>query len=175
MGGRIDVETQPGKGSTFWFELPFDVVANAEAIAPLEPTRINSELTARVLIAEDNVTNSQLVREMLELAGCKACVANNGREAIDKLEHDEFDLVLMDWHMPEMDGVVATRTWRDHERTLPGSKHVPIIALTASVLPGDRETCLQAGMDDFLAKPFTYDELFDVVQRWVPKQTRKTA
>jgi signal transduction histidine kinase/ActR/RegA family two-component response regulator len=173
MGGRIDVETSEGQGSTFWFELPFESVAGTQTVATRMPTNSGEALVARVLIAEDNVTNSHLVMEMLELAGCKASVVNNGREAIDKLEHDDFDLVLMDWHMPEMDGVVATRTWRDHERALPGTRHVPIIALTASVLPGDRETCLQAGMDDFLAKPFTYDELFDVVQRWVPKQVAK--
>jgi CheY-like chemotaxis protein len=126
---------------------------------------------ARVLIAEDNVNNSQLVVEMLELAGCKAIVANNGREAIDKLERDQFDLVLMDWHMPEMDGVVATRTWREHERTLPNARRTPIIALTASVLPGDRDTCLRAGMDDFLAKPFSCDELFEIVRRWLPQRS----
>jgi CheY-like chemotaxis protein len=77
----------------------------------------------------------------------------------------------MDWHMPEMDGVTATREWREHERGQAHRPHVPIVALTASVLPGDRDTCLKAGMDDFLGKPFTYDELFAVVQRWVPSGT----
>ncbi len=170
MGGCIDVETRAGRGSTFWFELSFAVSVSVPALAPAVPETQTTHLTGRILIAEDNVINSQLVMEMLELAGCKATIANNGLEAIATLEEQHFDLVLMDWHMPEMDGVAATRAWRKRERSETGATHLPIIALTASVLPGDRDTCLKAGMDDFLAKPFSYDELIAMVQRWLPKQ-----
>jgi CheY-like chemotaxis protein len=86
------------------------------------------------------------------------------------LLHGSFDLVLMDWHMPEMDGVAAAKAWREIEIGS-GTKRIPIIALTASVLAGDRETCIQAGMDDFLGKPFSYDELYAVVQDWLPQAT----
>jgi CheY-like chemotaxis protein len=125
-------------------------------------------LSGRVLIAEDNVTNAQLVLEMLELAGCTVSVARNGREALEQLLNNSFDLVLMDWHMPEMDGVAAAKAWREIEIGS-GTKRIPIVALTASVLAGDRETCIQAGMDDFLGKPFSYDELYAVVQDWLPQ------
>jgi signal transduction histidine kinase/ActR/RegA family two-component response regulator len=174
MGGRIDVDSVVGRGSTFWFELPFEIPANPQPMSAAQ-SKAESQLAARVLIAEDNATNSQLIMEMLELAGCATTVANNGAEALANLRRDRFDLVLMDWHMPEMDGVAATRAWREHERMEPtrdpSSRHLPIIALTASVMPGDKETCLRAGMDDFIAKPFTYDELMEVVSRWIPKSS----
>jgi len=174
MHGRMDVEATVGKGSAFWFELPFTPVTQVHAQPPTVPAAVAPELTARILIAEDNFTNSQLVMEMLELAGCAGIVASNGREALAQLERDRFDLVLMDWHMPEMDGVAATRAWRAREDKNPAHPHIPIVALTASVLPGDRDTCMQAGMDDFIAKPFTYDELIAVVQRWLPQRALQT-
>jgi signal transduction histidine kinase/ActR/RegA family two-component response regulator len=167
MGGVIDFETILNRGSTFWFSLPVGI-ASPTSNPPTE--RINDELptlAGRILVVEDNLTNAQLVREMLNLAGCEAVTAHNGRDALARLEHESFDLVLMDWHMPEMDGVATTIAWRERELRRHAMR-LPIIALTASVLAGDRETCLQAGMDDFVAKPFTYDELMAVVKKWLP-------
>jgi CheY-like chemotaxis protein len=170
MGGHIDVESSPHRGSTFWFELTFDVPSTHVPL-PASFTSSNGLLAGRVLIAEDNATNAQLVREMLELAGCTAAIAHNGRDALEQLRTSTFDLVLMDWHMPEMDGVAAAKAWREIEGEHVSAKRIPIIALTASVLAGDRETCIQAGMDDFLGKPFSYDELYAVVQEWLPQTT----
>jgi len=168
MGGSIDVESSPQRGSTFWFELTFDV-PSTHVPPPVSLTVNKGQLSGRVLIAEDNATNAQLVMEMLELSGCTAAIAHNGREALEHLRSGTFDLVLMDWHMPEMDGVAAAKAWREIEGERASEKRIPIVALTASVLAGDRETCIQAGMDDFLGKPFSYDELFSAVQEWLPQ------
>jgi signal transduction histidine kinase/CheY-like chemotaxis protein len=169
MGGRIDVESSPQRGSTFWFELSFEI-PSTHVLPAASPAPSNGRLSGRVLIAEDNVTNAQLVLEMLELTGCTVSVAHNGREALEQMLTGSFDLVLMDWHMPEMDGVAAAKAWREIEIGS-GTKRIPIVALTASVLAGDRETCIQAGMDDFLGKPFSYDELYAVARDWLPKAT----
>jgi CheY-like chemotaxis protein len=90
------------------------------------------------------------------------------------MTNQPFDLVLMDWHMPEMDGVTAVKAWREYERVQRPGKRLPIIALTASVLPGDREACVNAGMDDFVGKPFTYDELASTIARWLPQSFATT-
>jgi signal transduction histidine kinase/CheY-like chemotaxis protein len=171
LGGRIDVYSEPDHGATFWFEVPLEVIPDvAHELPPSHESPIAS-LSGRILVAEDNPTNAELVVSMLELAGCSVTAVGNGVEAVKALEHNEFDLVLMDWHMPELDGLGATRQLRQREGSHSGRKRVPVVALTASVLPGDREACLAAGMDDFLAKPFTYDELASTVRRWLPMRS----
>ncbi len=121
-------------------------------------------LDARILIAEDNLVNQRFVVRSAELAGCRTQVVDNGAAAIDALQQEDFDLVLMDCQMPVMDGFQATRLIRE----LPGPRaHVPIIAMTANALAGDRERCLAAGMDDYVAKPLRPRELQDVLQRWL--------
>jgi len=129
-----------------------------------------SDLLGHVLVVEDNTTNRLLLVEMLKLVGCRVSSAANGVEALVKLQAERFDAVLMDWHMPQMDGVAATRELRNREQAANNIRHVPVIALTACILPGDRETCLQAGMDDFVAKPFTFEELDAVLRRWLRPQ-----
>jgi CheY-like chemotaxis protein/HPt (histidine-containing phosphotransfer) domain-containing protein len=127
----------------------------------------------RVLLVEDNEVNQKVAEAVLALFGCAVDVANHGREALDWLERRSYDLVLMDCQMPVMDGFQATACIRERERralaeTGRPAKRLPIVALTAHAISGDRDRCLAAGMDDYLTKPFARDELLAVLQRWLP-------
>ena len=135
----------------------------------------------RVLVAEDNPVNQELARTLLENLGCRVDVVDNGQGAIDSIVdspldklHDPFDLILMDVQMPELDGIEATAAIRSFE-TQHGEQRLPIVALTASALEGDRERCLAAQMDDYLAKPFTQKQLALVLARWLPIASRQAA
>ena len=116
----------------------------------------------RILLAEDGQVNQKLAVRLLERRGHCVVVANDGKEALQALDREHFDLVLMDVQMPEMDGYEATAAIRQRERTT--GRHLRIIAMTAHALKGDREQCLQAGMDDYLAKPVHASELYDAVE-----------
>jgi CheY-like chemotaxis protein len=116
----------------------------------------------RILLAEDSLVNQKLAAGLLEKLGHTVVVANHGREAIAAWESDDFDLVLMDVQMPEMDGFEATAAIRAKESRT--GSHVPIIAMTAHALKGDRERCLKAGMDDYVAKPIRAQQLFDTIE-----------
>jgi len=113
------------------------------------------------LVAEDNVVNQKLIARLLEKRGHRVVLAENGREALEKLLEQSFDIVLMDGQMPEMDGFEATRKIRDWEKA--GGIHVPVIALTAHAMPGDKERCLAAGMDGYVSKPVQAEDLFAVI------------
>lgn len=117
----------------------------------------------QILLAEDSLVNQKLAVRVLEKRGHAVAVAGNGLEALAALEQQSFDVVLMDVHMPEMDGLEATAAIRAKERSTRG--HVPIVAMTAAAMKGDRERCLQAGMDDYVSKPLQPKDLFDVVER----------
>jgi CheY-like chemotaxis protein len=121
---------------------------------------------AQVLVAEDNPVNQEVVLAMLELLGCQATVASNGREALTLLQQARYDLVLMDCQMPELDGFAATVELRRWEAAT-GRSRLPVIALTANALQGVREECLVAGMDDYLSKPFDQDQLAVILKRWL--------
>ena len=123
---------------------------------------VTGSLTGRVLLVEDNTVNQLVAQGMLHNLGCEVATADDGRIAIDKLLVEEFDLVLMDCQMPVLDGFSATRMIRDR------GQDIPIIALTANAVAGDRERCLAVGMDDYLGKPFTLDSLRQVLMRWLP-------
>jgi signal transduction histidine kinase/CheY-like chemotaxis protein len=125
--------------------------------------KIANQRPVRVLIAEDNVVNQKLIAELLRSHGHEAAVVCNGRQAVDEVARGEYDLILMDLQMPEMDGLEATAVIRARERLT--HLRVPIVALTAHAMAGDRERCLDAQMDDYLAKPVTADALFDVIDR----------
>jgi two-component system sensor histidine kinase/response regulator len=120
----------------------------------------------RILVAEDNAMNQRVVARMLDKMGYRADVAGNGREAVEALRRIPYAAVLMDCQMPEVDGFEATARIRDRERASGG--HTPIIAVTASAMKGDRERCLEAGMDDYLGKPIRRQELEAVLERWIP-------
>lgn len=126
------------------------------------------QLEGRVLLAEDNLVNQEVASVMLQRLGLSLVIANNGQEAVGLLQQDVFDLVLMDCQMPIMDGFEATASIRQREAEF-GLPAIPIIALTANAISGDREDCLARGMDDYLSKPFSPDQLYGVLARWLPE------
>ncbi|HEY5658135.1 MAG TPA: response regulator [Myxococcota bacterium] len=139
-----------------------------------EPERAPSALPsdaprfeARVLVVEDNPVNQQVAAAMLEIMGCSVDIAGDGRGALEALGHAAYDLVLMDCQMPVMDGYQATAEIRRQESLQSGARRLPIVALTARAVEGDRERCLEAGMDDYLSKPFKRDELAATLGRWL--------
>jgi CheY-like chemotaxis protein len=123
----------------------------------------------RVLLAEDNPVNVKFALKLLERAGHTVAVAGNGKQALELYKTDTFDLVLMDVQMPEMDGLEATRAIRQHEREQNGGRHIPIVAMTANAMAGDREMCMAAGMDGYVAKPVKKEALFAEVNRVMAK------
>jgi two-component system sensor histidine kinase/response regulator len=141
--------------------------APAAAAPPAMPAALT--LAGHVLVAEDNPVNQQVVSAMLDSLGVTHTLASNGRTAIEQLTQEHFDLILMDCQMPEMDGFEATAAIRARQREGMLDRHVPIVALTANAVEGDRERCLAAGMDDYLSKPFTRERLADVLLRWLPR------
>jgi PAS domain S-box-containing protein len=145
---------------------------NAVPLAPLDarPAEIQPGERLRVLLAEDNAINQRLAVRMLEKRGHTVTIANNGCEAVAAVEHGDYDIVLMDIQMPEMDGFEATSAMRNLEKI--SGKHLPIIALTAHAMKGDRERCLEGGMDGYLAKPIGAQELNEVLEKYI--QHRKS-
>jgi len=165
MGGEIGVESESGNGSTFRFDIPFEVAQSDELVVrAIDTVAVDEALAAiraldhdaRVLIVEDNATNRLVATSFLGQYGIAHEVAVDGREAVAAVQRGRYDVVLMDLHMPEMDGFEATRAIR----ALPGSAaRVPIVALTANAFPDDIERCRSAGMDAHLGKPFRKEEL----------------
>jgi CheY-like chemotaxis protein len=149
------------------------MLGHARREAPVSKVLVLAEhggparLQGRVLLAEDNPVNQEVAASMLESLGCQVTMVANGSAAVAALAQTAFDLVLMDCQMPEMDGFTATRVLRERECQT-GSGHLPIIALTANAFVQDREQCLAAGMDDYLSKPFTLQQLHTTLGRWLP-------
>jgi PAS domain S-box-containing protein len=171
MGGRMGLDSVVGRGSKFWFVLPMRIAeaqrAHSEAAATAREQPAPPVLRGHLLVVEDNAVNQMVVQRMLHGLGCTSRVASDGAFALDALRQSRFDAILMDCQMPTMDGYTLTGRIRAREA---GGEHVPIVALTANALEGDRERCLAAGMDDYLSKPFRQSELAMVLARWLPQQ-----
>jgi signal transduction histidine kinase/ActR/RegA family two-component response regulator len=175
MGGAIGVESEPGQGSTFWFVLNLKPAAvesfmgsvETQAIAPENVETIKAARGCRVLLAEDNPINQVFARKLLDLMGAKTTVANNGLEAVELVQEKEFDLVLMDCQMPRMDGYEATRKIRSLGEAY---TDLPIIALTAFAMAEDRDTCLAAGMNDYVTKPVDREQLVRTIAHWTRRE-----
>lgn len=165
MQGEIGVESEEGNGASFWVVLPFAL--SSAPTAGGVPSRAVEAVAAqrlRVLVVEDNAVNRRLVERFLDRLGCAARFSDSGEEGLAELERAEFDVVFMDCHMPGMDGYETTKAIRRLEAG--GGRRTPVIAMTASVLVEDRESCFRAGMDDFLAKPFSLEEFRAMLERW---------
>jgi two-component system sensor histidine kinase/response regulator len=177
MNGRIWLESAPRKGSTFHFtvRLPLaSAIAGPRAKPLLEtdaqpaPTKQSDQL--QILLVEDNLTNQAVALVRLKQWGCAVTSARNGREAVEACSTRNFDVILMDVQMPEMDGLTATRLIREEEKII--GLHTPIIAMTAHVMTGDRERCLEAGMDGYLSKPIRGHALFESIRAVVGMKLR---
>ena len=171
MGGRIGLESAPGQGSRFWFALPMPAVSATDASSLRDSATANIaglaglRFDAHVLLAEDNEINQEVARGAVQKWGCRVTTVNNGREALDAIAREAFDLVLMDCQMPELDGLSATRMLREAEGS--GAHHLPVVALTANAFEADREQCFAAGMDDYISKPFRDAEIAAMLLRWL--------
>ncbi len=195
MGGEISLESRPGLGSTFTFTARFrrsrmpeaaaadappsllgqregagDLPGRRQELDSSRPTNTSPRRGAsgafRVLLAEDNPVNRLVMLKQLAMLGYRADAVEDGVEALRVLEEERYDLVLMDCQMPELDGYSATRRIRRREDA---NQRLPVIAVTAHAMEGDRESCLEAGMDDYVSKPFQVAELSAVLERWLPE------
>ena len=177
MGGKIGVDSEPGRGSTFHFTVRLEAVtgtANAEPDQPTDTVSLRNMVTAvgtdvaapslnlDVLLAEDNAVNQRLVKRLLEKRGHSVTVAGTGREAVEHALAKRFHIILMDVQMPDMDGLETTAHIRQWEK--PRGLYTPIIALTAHAMKGDRERCLDAGMDKVINKPIDAAHFVDDVE-----------
>ena len=165
MGDRIRANSRLGHGSTFYFEIPL-TIADAADKSPCADAEQVDFTGKRALVAEDNELNMEIIAYVLDDMGFTVDKTTNGQEAVDRLAERDVDLVLMDIMMPEKDGLAAMREIRAQRRL----QDLPIIALTAKAMPDDRERCLQAGANDYIAKPIDVDKLVSLCRVWCSRQ-----
>ncbi|MBF0462480.1 MAG: PAS domain S-box protein [Magnetococcales bacterium] len=182
MDGDLGVESAPGQGSTFWFTARFGKQQEGDRqeiaawqVVQRSPTPDNIRFKGRVLLVEDNQVNQEVAIATLELFGCQVTVACNGQRAMPLVREADtpFDAIFMDCEMPILDGFETTRRLRQWESDT-GRPRTPIIALTAHVLEQSRQQCKEAGMDDYLRKPFSQADLGAILYRWLPRENNDT-
>lgn len=167
MGGEIGVESIPNKGSTFWFTIPLEFLERNRKLTSKKqhnhPQKIIvNPQSIHILIAEDNRVNQKIISKVITRLGYPYILVNNGIECLEMLKNQEFDLIFMDCQMPLLDGYETTKKIRNTEV----NKELIIIGLTAFAMEGDREKCLQAGMNDYLTKPFTLEQINNMLIKW---------
>ncbi len=186
QSGQIGLESEPERGSRFWFDLPYALVAplaEPATVRPSLPLSPGTDLSKRlhVLLAEDTLVNQKLAISLLQRQGCDIELVENGRDAVERSGLKRFDIVFMDCHMPEMDGFEAARAIRRLEAELGEARghrrpgRLPIVAITANAIQGDREACLEAGMDDYISKPYRPEDLTRVLLKWTRAGLRDAA
>ncbi|MBF0460893.1 MAG: response regulator [Magnetococcales bacterium] len=182
MGGQLGVESVPGEGSTFWFAVRFGMqqpgdrqkmIAWRMVQRPTTPD--NFRFDGRILLVEDNLTNQEVAVATLELFGCQVVVASNGHQAMEAVHQaaEPFSMIFMDCEMPVLNGFETTKRLRQWEEQT-GSQRIPIVALTAHVLQQNRQQCREAGMDDYLQKPFSQADLGAILHRWMSRTSSDT-
>ncbi|HWE49632.1 MAG TPA: ATP-binding protein [Bryobacteraceae bacterium] len=174
MGGRIRVESEAGKGSCFRFTIHVQASGENRTAAlrePEDPDVDSAQYPLRILVAEDHPINQQIILRILQKYGHFAVLAPDGREVLKAMTLDHFDLILMDVQMPVMNGLEAAKAIRRAERD--SGRHIPIVAMTAHAMKGDRDLCLDSGMDDYISKPVRVRELLDTLHRLAGCMTMK--
>ena len=193
MEGQIGVISTPGEGSTFWFTLRLEKILK-KGFSPADDKLVDhrtasrkseshdsgaghslSHQRGRILLAEDDPINREVFLGMVELCGRSVEVVGTGRQALQALEQSQFDLILMDCEMPEMDGLTATAEIRRRGYTRPDGKPVPIVALTAHAVASHQAACFAGGMDGYLSKPVKFEELERTIQQWMPSARSRAA
>lgn len=178
LGGEIGVNSEFGKGSEFWVKLKYEFPENKKQTETMEITEIQKEETNReeklqpgeitILYAEDNLINQKVTSMLLQRIGMNCDIANDGLEAVEMFKNKNYDLILMDMHMPKLSGIEATIKIREFEKSLNRKNSVYIVAVTANTFAEDKQKCLDAGMNNFISKPFKEAELHNIIKNVNP-------